>query len=95
MHRYLPALFQTYGHEVTSLPVNDRARLAGKSKYNNLNRALVGVYDLVGVTWLRRRTVVPAIAEALPEGSQVSELTSRLKPRGSDPPTPGKVGDAT
>jgi dolichol-phosphate mannosyltransferase len=91
MHRYLPALFQTYGHEVTSLPVNDRPRLAGKSKYNNLNRALVGLYDLVGVTWLRRRTVVPAIAEALPEGSRVSELSSRLKPR-ADPASPGKVG---
>ena len=63
MHRYLPALFQSYGYEVAYAPVNDRARQAGVSKYNNLNRALVGLYDLVGVSWLRRRTVVPRISD--------------------------------
>lgn len=61
MHRYLPALFQTYGHEVAYVPVNDRPRQAGVSKYNNIGRALVGLYDLVGVTWLRKRTKVPPI----------------------------------
>jgi dolichol-phosphate mannosyltransferase len=63
MHRYMPALFLTYGHRVDYLPVNDRARQAGVSKYNNLNRALVGLYDLMGISWLRRRTVVPKITD--------------------------------
>ena len=63
MHRYMPALFLTYGYQVDYAPVNDRARQAGVSKYNNLNRALVGLYDLVGVSWVRRRTVVPTIVE--------------------------------
>ncbi len=63
LHRYLPALFLTYGYEVAYVPVNDRARQAGISKYNNLSRALVGLYDLVGVSWLRRRTRVPEIVE--------------------------------
>ncbi len=63
MHRYLPALFQTYGHKVAYVPVNDRPRQAGVSKYNNLNRALVGLYDLVGVTWIRKRTKVPVVTE--------------------------------
>ncbi len=63
MHRYLPALFQSYGYEVAYVPVNDRARQAGVSKYNNLNRALVGLYDLVGVSWLRRRTIVAKISD--------------------------------
>jgi len=85
MHRYLPALFQTYGYEVVYVPVNDRPRQAGKSKYNNLNRALVGIYDLVGVTWLRRRTKVPAIVEGLPEGRQISGLAGRVKPHGAGP----------
>ena len=80
MHRYLPALFQTYGHEVAYIPVNDRPRQAGVSKYNNLNRALVGLYDLVGVTWLRKRTKVPGIAERHPETAQVRDLAARLKP---------------
>ena len=78
MHRYLPALFLTYGHEVAYLPVNDRAREAGKSKYNNIGRALVGLYDLVGVSWLRRRTKVPAIVEDVAPGRAVTDLTSRL-----------------
>lgn len=77
MHRYLPALFQTYGHEVAYVPVNDRPRTVGVSKYNNLNRALVGLYDLVGVTWLRRRTKTPAIVASLPEGIKVTELPRR------------------
>jgi dolichol-phosphate mannosyltransferase len=74
IHRYLPALFQTYGYEVAYLPVNDRPRQAGVSKYNNLGRALIGLYDLVGVSWLRRRTRVPTIAEDLSEGRKVADL---------------------
>jgi dolichol-phosphate mannosyltransferase len=81
MHRYLPALFITYGHEVAYVTVNDRPRQAGKSKYNNIGRALIGIYDLVGVTWLRRRTRVPEIVEALPAGRQISDLASRLRPK--------------
>ena len=63
MHRYLPALFLTYGHEIAYEAVNDRPRLRGASKYTNLGRALVGIYDLVGVGWLRKRTILPPIAE--------------------------------
>ncbi len=85
MHRYLPAFFITYGHEVAYEPVNDRQRIAGKSKYSNLVRAIVGLYDLFGVTWLRYRTKVPPIVADLPEGRQVSDLSIRLKPR-SEPP---------
>jgi len=63
MHRYMPALFLSYGHEVAYVPVNDRPRLAGQSKYTNLGRALIGIYDLIGVSWLRKRTIMPGIAE--------------------------------
>lgn len=63
MHRYLPALFITYGHKCEYLEVNDRPRIAGESKYTNFGRALVGLYDLVGVTWLRKRTLVPGVVE--------------------------------
>jgi dolichol-phosphate mannosyltransferase len=63
MHRFMPALFLTYGHKVDYAAVNDRLRVAGRSKYTNFNRMLVGLYDLFGVVWLRRRTRVPQIAE--------------------------------
>lgn len=63
VHRYLPALFQTYGYKTEYVPVNSRERIAGVSKYNNLNRALIGLYDLFGVSWLRRRTKHPPVRE--------------------------------
>ena len=65
MHRYLPAFFLTYGHEIAYEPVNDRPRLQGASKYTNVGRALIGLYDLVGVSWLRRRTLIAPVAEDL------------------------------
>ena len=61
MHRYLPALMQRAGWKTVSVPVNHRHRTAGVSKYNNLGRALVGIRDLLGVSWLiarSRRTTV-------------------------------------
>ncbi|MDB6163028.1 MAG: glycosyl transferase 2 family protein [Xanthomonadaceae bacterium] len=63
MHRYLPALFQRAGWKTVSVPVNHRARSSGVSKYNNLNRALVGIADLRGVAWLIRRGKVTAVEE--------------------------------
>ena len=59
MHRFLPALFQRYGHRLICRPVRHRARTAARSKYTNWGRALVGVVDLLGVIWLIRRTHVP------------------------------------
>lgn len=67
VHRYLPAMFQTYGHEVAYVPVNDRLRQAGKSKYSNFTRAIVGLYDLIGVSWLRMRTRIPTVIETISE----------------------------
>ncbi len=55
MHRYLPALFQRDGWRVAHVDVAHRARVAGRSKYTNLNRAIVGLTDLFGVAWLIRR----------------------------------------
>jgi dolichol-phosphate mannosyltransferase len=55
MHRYLPALMQRAGWKTVSVPVNHRPRTAGRSKYDNLRRAWVGLGDLLGVMWLNRR----------------------------------------
>ncbi|MFZ2235864.1 MAG: glycosyltransferase family 2 protein [Dokdonella sp.] len=63
MHRYLPALMQRAGWKVKSVPVNHRERGAGISKYNNLNRALVGISDLRGVGWLIRRSKRTVVEE--------------------------------
>lgn len=79
IHRYLPAMFQTYGYDVVSEPVNDRPRHAGNSKYTNLGRALVGIYDLIGVTWLRRRSVIPTVEEEYPESTRVTKLSEHRR----------------
>ena len=55
MHRFLPALFQRHGARVLSVPVSHRERTRGTSKYGMLNRLWVGIVDIVGVMWLRRR----------------------------------------
>ena len=55
MHRFLPALFQRHGARVISVPVSHRERTRGTSKYGMLNRLWVGIVDICGVMWLRRR----------------------------------------
>jgi dolichol-phosphate mannosyltransferase len=60
MHRFLPALFQIHGYRVDYVEVNHRPRRRGVSKYGNLGRAAIGVVDLLGVLWLKRRTSLPA-----------------------------------
>jgi dolichol-phosphate mannosyltransferase len=59
MHRFLPALFKRYGHATINHNIRHRPRLTGRSKYTNWGRALVGVFDLLGVIWLTRRTQAP------------------------------------
>ncbi|MBO1073117.1 glycosyltransferase family 2 protein [Roseomonas marmotae] len=61
MHRYLPALVLRAGGRVVSRPVNHRPRLRGVSNYGTLDRALVGISDLMGVMWLQRRWKRPQL----------------------------------
>lgn len=55
MHRYVIALIQREGYEVRFVPVGHRPRTAGRSKYGNWDRFVVGISDLFGVMWLKRR----------------------------------------
>lgn len=62
LHRFFPALVRRHGHGVAMIPVNDRARRTGTSKYTNLGRAVAGIFDLMGVVWILRRTTLPPAA---------------------------------
>ena len=62
MHRFLPPLFRLYGHPLELQPIAHRPRFGGASKYSNWRRALVGVADLLGVLWLRKRTGLSDVA---------------------------------
>lgn len=64
MHRFLPALILRAGGQVISEPVNHRPRMAGYSKYGTLDRLWVGITDLLGVMWLKRRMKLPVIKES-------------------------------
>src|SRR5208337_1235088 len=77
MHRFSPALFLIYGQKVEFVPVNDRPRLAGKSKYTNLSRFFLGIYDIIGIVWLRRRTHLPAISEDTLGVARIREAARR------------------
>src|SRR4051794_22829549 len=66
MHRFLPALVLREGGTVRSVPVNHRPRQRGVSKYGVLDRLGVGIVDLFGVIWLRRRFAVPELVEGEP-----------------------------
>ncbi len=59
LHRFMPALFKLYGHETIFTPVNDRPREHGVSKSDFVGRAVKGLFDLLGVFWLTRRTPPP------------------------------------
>ncbi len=56
MHRFLPALVNRAGYELMQVPVEDRPRGAGVSKYGFFGRAIAGLFDLFGVLWLQRRS---------------------------------------
>ena len=59
LHRFMPALLKLYGHATLFTPVNDRLRVLGISKSDFLGRAIKGLYDLLGVVWIMRRTPAP------------------------------------
>ena len=66
MHRYMAAFMKRAGLTIAEIPVNHRSRHAGTSKYTNWDRALRGIYDLFGVSWLLRRKVKFDILESDP-----------------------------
>jgi len=59
MHRFLPPLFLRQGREVVSVEVKHRPRERGTSKYGVFDRLWVGIWDLLGVMWLQRRSRYP------------------------------------
>ena len=61
IHRFLPFLFNSFKGKIVSIPVNHRPRASGISKYSNFQRFLVGINDLYGVIWLRKRSVWPIL----------------------------------
>lgn len=74
MHRFLPALFLRAGITPVEQLVNHRPRTRGRSHYGLIDRALVGLVDLLGVAWLQRRAHLPVVETPVPlAGDQAHE----------------------
>lgn len=65
MHRFMPTLFKIEGYTVIEVPVSNRPRLSGQSKYGVWNRVFASSYDLLAVRWMKRRMLKYTIAERL------------------------------
>ncbi len=63
MHRFLPALVQRNGGSTISVEVNHRPRTRGASNYGLFDRLWVGIVDMLGVMWLKRRARRPQVTE--------------------------------
>jgi dolichol-phosphate mannosyltransferase len=63
MHRFLPALVQRNGGATICVEVTHRPRTRGVSNYGVADRLWIGVVDLAGVLWLRRRALRPRAKE--------------------------------
>jgi len=80
MHRFLPALVLREGGVVRSMPVNHRPRQRGISNYGVLDRLGVGIVDLLGVMWLRRRAARPQLIEEPPAGQATAPSARVAQP---------------
>jgi dolichol-phosphate mannosyltransferase len=80
MHRFLPALVLREGGLVRSVPVNHRSRQRGTSNYGVLDRLGVGIVDLLGVMWLRRRAARRQLVEESPTGQAIAPSARVAQP---------------
>ncbi len=64
-HRFIPTLLKMRGYRVIEVPVRNRPRRFGHSKYGVLNRLFVTTADLLVVRWMKNRLLRYEVAEDL------------------------------
>ena len=64
-HRFVPTLLKMSGYRVLEVPVRNRPRRFGQSKYGVLNRVFVATADLLVVRWMKSRALRYDVAEDL------------------------------
>ena len=64
-HRFIPTLLRMRGYRVVEVPVRNRPRRFGQSKYGVLNRVFVAFVDLLVVRWMNNRLLRYEVAEDL------------------------------
>jgi glycosyltransferase involved in cell wall biosynthesis len=64
-HRFVPTLLKMRGYRVLEVPVKNRPRRFGQSKYGVMNRVFVATADLLVVRWMKNRFLHYEVAEDL------------------------------
>ena len=64
-HRFIPTLLRMRGYRVVEVPVKNRPRRFGQSKYGVMNRVFVATADLLVVRWMKNRFLRYEVAEDL------------------------------
>jgi glycosyltransferase involved in cell wall biosynthesis len=64
-HRFVPTLLKMRGYRVLEVPVKNRPRRFGESKYGVMNRVFVATADLLVVRWMKNRFLRYEVAEDL------------------------------
>jgi dolichol-phosphate mannosyltransferase len=64
-HRFIPTLLKMRGYRVLEIPVKNRPRRFGQSKYGVMNRVFVATADLFVVRWMKSRFLRYEVAEDL------------------------------
>ena len=64
-HRFIPTLLKMRGYRVLEVPVTNRPRRFGESKYGVMNRVFVATADLLVVRWMKNRFLRYEVAENL------------------------------
>ena len=64
-HRFIPTLLKMRGYRVLEVPVKNRPRRFGQSKYGVMNRVFVATADLLVVRWMKSRFLRYEVAEDL------------------------------
>lgn len=66
LHRFFAVFMRAWGFSVVEHPVQHHPRHRGVSKYGIGNRLWRGLYDLIGVVWLRNRLVPYVLTKPTP-----------------------------
>ena len=75
MHRFMPTLIKMEGFTVTEVPIRQNHRRSGQSHYNIGNRMFSSFYDLLAVSWMKKRMFRYKIAEKVE--TRALELTDK------------------
>lgn len=70
-HRFATTLLRIKGYRVIETPIKHRPRLTGRSKYGVNNRFWVGIIDILGMLWYKKRFIPPCRLEGeIPHGEK-------------------------